>query len=767
MKDNVIKQLTDREHVILRPGQYIGSTTLTKTSTFVLDEKREHFIYKEIEYVPGFLKIIYEVLDNSVDEAIRTGFKKACKIDVSIDQKEGRVTIADDGRGIPLDNMKNSDMSMLEGALTCLRAGSNFNDDEGRNLLGMNGVGSSLTNIFSKEFTADVYDGKRHGVLKCSDNLAEKSCKIKESAVKKTGTTISFIPDLKRFGLKKIDDVHVDLVYQRLVFLSLTYPEIKFTFNGKTVAFKNAKSFLHAFSEKFVAVQDENYPAKFLIGVIPNTTDEFNHKSYINGADCILGGNHLNVISNELVKRIREKLSKKYPSIKVGDIKNRMSFIVNFREFINPMFNSQTKENFSSSEQEIKEFLKNVDWDEFATKICKCQEIIDPIVESFKIKEELQNRKTLDKIGSSPKKFRCKKFMPATKTNKYCLICEGDSANLGLSEGLGRENCGFFATRGVPLNTYEVPPSKIAENEELSNIIKVLGLKLGAETQNMTYENVVIASDADCLDEFLQVKTKRGDIALNEVVPGDLVWTKEKRWRKVEKVIRKRKTSWVRLDTEDGALDMTYGHEMFIKNEQDSMFESPAKEICISDSLVRDNGESLPLKSIVNCKGEKFFIDLTVEEDHSFYVKMPNAETYVLSHNCDGAHITMLYIAFFSKYCPSVIKEKRLKKLMTPIICLKDSKDNIKEMFFTFDEFNSYMEKHPDNKLRVHYYKGLGSWEKKDLSALVAKYGIDKFIQPLEYDADSLKIIDDWISKKKADVRKEYLKENEFSIFSI
>ena len=98
---------------------------------------------------------------------------------------------------------------------------------------------------------------------------------------------------------------------------------------------------------------------------------------------------------------------------------------------------------------------------------------------------------------------------------------------------------------------------------------------------------------------------------------------------------------------------------------------------------------------------------------------------------------------------------------------MKDSKENIKEMFFTLDEYNDWLKKNKTTNLKAHYYKGLGSWEKKDLQDLVKRFGIDKFIQTLEYDENSVKLIDDWLNKKKADVRKEYLKENEFSIFSI
>jgi DNA gyrase/topoisomerase IV subunit B len=631
IKENVIKQLSDKEHVLLRPGQYIGASVLTKCSTFILNKETEKFEYKEIEYVPGFLKIIYEILDNSVDEAIRTNYTYAKNISVTIEDKTNKIIVSDDGRGIPLANAEGTNISQLELALTELRAGSNFNDDEGRILLGMNGVGSSLTNVFSKSFEAEVFDGTLHGHLICKDNLSSKECNITNKKSKKTGTTISFIPDLKRFGLKKIDQVHKDLIHQRLMFLSFTYPEIKFMFNGSLIKFKNTKNFMNCFNDKFVVEQDTNKVSKYLIGVIPNEYDDFTHKSYINGADCINGGNHIDYIHSELVSRIKEKLSKKYSSIKVGDIKNRLSYVINFREFLNPAFNSQTKENFSSNINEIKSFLKDIDWDAFAQKICKCSEIIEPIIESFKIKEELKNRQTLEKIGRTNSKFKCKKFLPATKENKYCAIVEGDSASSGLSAGLGRSQIGYFATRGVPLNTFEVAPSKIADNEELNNIIKCLGLKLNAQKQNMTYENVLLSEDADF----------------------------------------------------------------------------------------------------------------------------------------DGAHISGLYIAFFYRYAISVIKEGRLKKLRTPIICLRDKNKKIKEMFFTFDEYNNYLNKNSNHKYETHYYKGLGSWKDKDLKDLVNQYGLDRFIETLEYDEETDKLVNDWCSKKNAEVRKEYLRENEFSIFGI
>ena len=594
-----------------------------------MNKKTEQFEYKTFEYVPGFLKIIYEILDNSVDEAIRTEFKYGTNISLEI--KDNKIKVSDNGRGIPLAKAEGSNKSQLELALTELRAGSNFDDAAGRTLLGMNGVGSSLTNIFSKVFKATVFDGKQKGTLVCKDNLSKKKCTIIDYPSNTTGTTIEFEPDLEKFNLKKIDEIHENLIYQRLMFLSYMYPEITFKFNGKIVRFKSSKNLMSMFADKFVAITDDNKPCKFMIGVIPNHNDDFTHKSYINGADCINGGNHIDYIHSELIGRIKDKLSRKYSSIKPGDIKNKLTYIVMFREFRNPMFNSQTKENFSSDIPDIKQFLKDVDWDNFVQKIVKCTEIIDPIIESFKIKEELKNRQALNKLGKAAKAFKTDKFLPATKEQKYFMICEGQSAAGGLSNCLGRSEFGYYSTRGVPLNAYDSSLNKLMENTELSDMIKLLNLKLKDDTQDLTYENIVIATDADA----------------------------------------------------------------------------------------------------------------------------------------DGGHLTGLYIGFFFKYCKVIIENNLLKRLRTPVIVFKDKKDKIKHFFFTLDEYNQFIKKNDTTGLRVHYYKGLGSWEPEDLKPLFEKYGINYFLETFVLTKDSEEIIDNWLNNKNADKRKEYLNNMEFNLFNV
>ena len=88
-------------------------------------------------------------------------------------------------------------------------------------------------------------------------------------------------------------------------------------------------------------------------------------------------------------------------------------------------------------------------------------------------------------------------------------------------------------------------------------------------------------------------------------------------------------------------------------------------------------------------------------------------------------------------------------------------------MFRSFDEYNNWVKENKNTKLECKYYKGLGSWKDKEIKALVSKHGLDKFIEPMELDKDSAKLIDDWVGKKNADIRKEYLKQNEFDIFTM
>lgn len=225
MKRNVIKRLTEREHYLIRPDTYIGGIE-SKSMEFLILENGK-FEYQTVEYVPGLLKIIEEIFDNSIDEAIRTEFQFANQITVTFNKHS--IVIKDNGRGVPQDPLDDGSL-MAVVAFTEPRAGTNFEEDtKADGSIGRNGIGSFATNVFSTKFKVITEDGTNRLEIECENNL--ESFDFKQSKSSKHGTIVEFFPDLKRFGCSEEDGiapVYAKLISQRMVHLTQMFP-IKFT----------------------------------------------------------------------------------------------------------------------------------------------------------------------------------------------------------------------------------------------------------------------------------------------------------------------------------------------------------------------------------------------------------------------------------------------------------------------------------------------------------------------------------------------------------
>ena len=628
MQENKIVKLSDREHVLLRPNMYIGGIQPIEVYGYLYNNSTSKFEYTKYSYISAIHKIICEILDNSLDENIRTSSKFANKIDVSI-SSDGIIKICDNGRGVPTGNAEGTNISQLELAFTHAKSGSNF-QDVGRETLGLNGVGSFASFVFSKWFKVTSQTSTQLGVLIGENNLSKHTCKITNHPAVRTGTMVEFLPDYKRFGIENIDALHTNLIYQRLIHLAVSFPDIKFTFNDKPLKFQNTEKYFDSFADTYCYFEDPNN--KFAIAVTPNVTDDFRQCSYVNGLGMV-AGNHIDVINNEIISRLREhKVFKKYP-ITPGDIRNKIQLIVVMRKFPAMEFDSQSKERLTNAHSVIKQYFNTIDWDDLVKNIAKSEAIVDPILMSYRLKEELKNRLALKNMEKTDnKEVRCEKYFPSIGEKKYIMICEGDSASSSLISALGRNSIGYFASRGVPLNAYVANISKFTANKELTNLVKILGMTLKKDAnQYLTYKNVVIATDADA----------------------------------------------------------------------------------------------------------------------------------------DGAKISALYIGFIQRYAPILFKEKRIKKLRTPIITFNNNKNEIAKFFFKLSEYNEYIEKNGIPKgFNIKYYKGLGSWTKDKLQKLVKEHGLEYFIEDIEPDETSDKLIDDWIgdSLDNCESRKVALREFQVNI---
>lgn len=421
---------------------------------------------------------------------------------------------------------------------------------------------------------------------------------------------------MKRFNLEKIDGVHKNLIYQRLINLAISYPKIKFSFNGEKISV-NEKKFSSMFSENCVVESGDN----FMVCVFPNESDEFRHFTYVNGIDMRKGGTHIDYLSYELTSRVRDKLIKKYKSIRPADIKNKISLVAFFTDFANPEFDSQTKESLSNSQGDITRHLNGkLDFDRMAKAMLKNDAIIGPVVDTFKLKEELKARQELKQTKKT--KVRSDKYFPGIGEKKYLFLVEGLSAGGGLMKCLGRDGKYFFCLRGLALNAFSASLQKIAANQEIKDVLNIIGLDLTNKTDRhvINFDRIVIATDADV----------------------------------------------------------------------------------------------------------------------------------------DGINITSMLLGWWYRLCPDLYSQGKICKLNTPIVIVKDQKDNIRKWFFTLDEFKSWEKTNTDNKLKIVYLKGLGSLSTSDLDFIIQQQGFDSLLEEYVLDENSKEYFENWLGDD-SEPRKKYI----------
>jgi len=224
------------------------------------------------------------------------------------------------------------------------------------------------------------------------------------------------------------------------------------------------------------------------IRIEPNDTDDFSQLSIINGLYVRNGGTHIEYILEKIVNPIRDKLQRKYKTIKPADIKNKLKIMVVIRKFEALEFTSQEKIEISNHQSTFREFFSDVNWDKVSKQLMKNDDLMLNITEYFALKEKAKENAELKKLQKTSN-ITYEKYTEPIHQTKRLFICEGESAFGGLSPALGRKDIGYFELKGVPLNAWEISPSKLKTNEEFSNLYMIL--------KQENYEEIVIAADAD------------------------------------------------------------------------------------------------------------------------------------------------------------------------------------------------------------------------------------------------------------------------------
>jgi DNA topoisomerase-2 len=274
------RKLDDISHVIQRPSMYIGSIKPHTSKKFIRESDK--MVLKEITYNPGLLKIFDEIITNSVDEHKRVG-SKLDTIKVSI--LGDKIEIWDNG-GIPVVKHKEENQWIPEMIFSNLKSGSNFDDNEDRTWAGTNGVGSSLTNIFSKEFTVSTCDGKNSYIQVFSNNMRKKTePKIKKN--KSNHTSITFLPDYEKFGLESLDLDNKELMFKRVIDIAGCNPSLKIYLNNELVNIKSFEDYIRFYRNDYFF--ETNKDKSWSLGIC-HSTDGFQQISFVNSTE-----NHLQI----------------------------------------------------------------------------------------------------------------------------------------------------------------------------------------------------------------------------------------------------------------------------------------------------------------------------------------------------------------------------------------------------------------------------------------------------------------------------------------
>ncbi len=489
------KKLTEVEHVLKRPGRYIGVTDPKPVETWTIKDGKVD--WREVTYSPAFLKLFDEIISNSADFSKTAEGKHVNKIEVTVDTAKGSISVYDNG-GIPVVKHSEYDQYVPDMIFGELRSGSNFDDEEDSVTTGQNGEGSTLTNIFSTEFIVDTADGKNRFLCGYYDNLHRRDTP-KVTKTSKNYTQITYTPDYAKLGIT-LDADHMAMLERRVYEIAATNTHLKVYFNGKHINFKAFKDFVGMFNEGAINFGTDRFQA-----AVFHSKAGFQQINFVNSTNVFQGGTHIDALMNTIVAGIREHVKKKTKQdIKPSDIKNHF-FLMGSFTINNPRYNSQTKEFLQTP---VKDFGMSLDVpDKVIQQIIK-SEIVQEIIEWAENKKALEDlaalkkkNKDIDKSGTAALRA-ITKYEPATsKLRHKCtlFIAEGDSAKSALMSARNPEFHGVFPLKGKPVNVRGMKVKDMISNEELSNLMTIIGLQFNevADIKKLRYSELVIAVDAD------------------------------------------------------------------------------------------------------------------------------------------------------------------------------------------------------------------------------------------------------------------------------
>lgn len=497
------QKLEQREHVLKKPGMYIGSIESDENILWVFDNT---ICQKNIEYIPGLYKIYDEIIVNSLDHVIRIKDSKKPVKEIKVTIKDNVITVYNNGEGIEVEKHDQHKIYIPELIFGNMLTSTNYDDNEQRIIGGTNGIGSKACNIFSESFIIETADGKKKYYQEFMNNMSEKNEPEIEKYTKYPFTKIKFKPDYKKFGVKKLSYDMESLMKKRVYDMcALTPQTVKVYLNDEEIKYKNFEKYI----DLYLGTSRTDYPRVFLSNdrwelCITYSDEGFKHVSFVNGIWTMKGGKHVDYIVNQVTKKLSEMIKKRRKAdVKQNYLKDNL-FVFIKSTINNPTFDSQTKETLTTP---YSKFGSKCDIDEKTIEKIYKLGFVDKVITLSTAVENKESKKSDGRKSSVIRgivKLDDANNAGTSKSSDCTLILtEGDSAKSSAISGLsvvGRSNYGVFPLKGKVMNVKDMTLKRINENEEISNLKKILGLESGKKYKSideLRYGKIMVMTDAD------------------------------------------------------------------------------------------------------------------------------------------------------------------------------------------------------------------------------------------------------------------------------
>ena len=515
------QQKTDKQHILDNPDTYIGAVELVDSDVWVLSDDNLRIHEKNIQYIPALFKLFDEGIVNCRDHAIR--MEKAIDenvpnslgvtyIDVSI-QEDGTICMINDGNGIDIAQHPEHKLWIPEMIFGHLRTSTNYDKTEKKIVGGKNGFGFKLVLIWSTYGYIETVDHVRG--LKYTQEFRNNLDIIEKPHITKCKskpyTKIVFKPDYQRLGVAGLTEDVIALLKKRVYDVAaVTDKTLRVKYNSQLIPVKNFQQYVDLYigakEDAPRAYEEGGERWEYAVGLSPS--HEFVQVSFVNGIHTAKGGKHVEYILGQITRKLCAYIEKKKKiTVNANSIKEQLILFLRC-DIENPAFDSQTKDFMNTPSAKFGSACSVSE--KFIEKIAKMG-VMDAACALTEVKENKAAKKT---DGSKTKNIRgIPKLIDAnwagTEKSSQCMIifCEGDSAKAGIVSGLSsddRNSIGVYPMKGKVLNVRGESVKKIAENKEIAEIKKILGLETGKEYKSMEdvkkclrYGRVLFMTDQD------------------------------------------------------------------------------------------------------------------------------------------------------------------------------------------------------------------------------------------------------------------------------